>query len=96
VLGIRTFRTVDEAFAIVNSSRFGLQCGVFTHNIQVAFRAQRDLEVGGVIVGDVPSFRADQMPYGGVKDSGTGREGLRSAMSDFTEERVLVLTEIAL
>ena len=96
VLGIRTFRTVDEAFAIVNSSRFGLQCGVFTHNIQVAFRAQRDLEVGGVIVGDVPSFRADQMPYGGVKDSGTGREGLRSAMRDLTEERVLVLTEIAL
>ena len=69
---------------------------MFTHNIQVAFRAQRDLEVGGVIVGDVPSFRADQMPYGGVKDSGTGREGLRSAMRDLTEERVLVLTEIAL
>ncbi len=96
VLGIRTFQGIDEAFDIVNRSRFGLQCGVFTHDIQVAFRAQRELEVGGVIVGDVPSYRADQMPYGGTKDSGSGREGLRSAMRDFTEDRVLVLTDLDL
>src|SRR3712207_8670505 len=83
-----------SAFARVNDSRFGLQAGVFTRDLQLAFRAARELEVGGVVVGDVPSFRADQMPYGGVKDSGTGREGVRSAMEDLTEERVLVLTGI--
>ncbi len=88
--------SVDDAFATVNASRFGLQTGVFTHDIQVAFRAHRDLEVGGVVVGDVPSYRADQMPYGGVKASGVGREGVRSAMEDLTYERVLVLTGISL
>ncbi len=87
---------VDDAFATVNDSRFGLQTGVFTHDLKTAFRAQRDLQVGGVIIGDVPSFRADQMPYGGVKASGFGREGLRSAMEDFTHDRVLVLTGIDL
>ena len=86
--------SVDEAFARVNDSRFGLQAGVFTRDLQVAFRAAQELEVGGVIIGDVPSFRADQMPYGGLKDSGTGREGVRAAMEDLTEERVLVLTGI--
>lgn len=84
----------DDAFATVNDSRFGLQTGVFTHDLKTAFRAQRDLHVGGVIIGDVPSFRADQMPYGGVKASGFGREGLRSAMEDFTHDRVLVFTGI--
>lgn len=87
---------LDAAFAAVNDSRFGLQAGVFTHDVAVAFRAHRELNVGGVIVGDVPSYRADQMPYGGVKDSGNGREGVASAMADLTEERVLVLTGLAL
>ncbi|NEK87357.1 aldehyde dehydrogenase family protein [Blastococcus saxobsidens] len=86
--------TVDEAFGRVNDSRFGLQAGVFTRDLQLAFRAARELEVGGVVIGDVPSFRADQMPYGGLKDSGTGREGVHAAMEDLTEERVLVLTGI--
>ena len=86
--------SVDEAFARVNDSRFGLQAGVFTRDLQVAFRAARELEVGGVVIGDVPSFRADQMPYGGLKDSGVGREGVHAAMEDLTEERVLVLTGI--
>jgi acyl-CoA reductase-like NAD-dependent aldehyde dehydrogenase len=94
VVVIEEVDSVDEAFARVNDGRFGLQAGVFTRDLQTAFRAARELEVGGVIVGDVPSFRADQMPYGGVKDSGTGREGVRSAMEDLTEERVLVLTGI--
>lgn len=85
---------VDEAFDVVNDSRFGLQTGVFTHDLQLAFRAHRDLEVGGVIVGDVPAYRADQMPYGGVKASGVGREGLRAAMEDYTYERVLVLANV--
>jgi acyl-CoA reductase-like NAD-dependent aldehyde dehydrogenase len=94
VLVLEPVDSVDEAFARVNDSRFGLQAGVFTRDLQLAFRAARELEVGGVVIGDVPSFRADQMPYGGLKDSGVGREGVRSAMEDLTEERVLVLTGI--
>ncbi|MEV5127812.1 aldehyde dehydrogenase family protein [Streptomyces decoyicus] len=96
---VLTLKKVDgeaEAFAAVNDSKFGLQAGVFTHDVQTAFRAHRALEVGGVIVGDVPSYRADQMPYGGVKQSGVGREGVRFAMDDYTYERVLVLTGLAL
>jgi acyl-CoA reductase-like NAD-dependent aldehyde dehydrogenase len=96
VLVLQPVDGADDAFAQVNSSVYGLQTGVFTHDIQTAFRAQRDLEVGGVIIGDVPSYRADQMPYGGVKESGTGREGVKWAMADFTEEKVLVFTGLAL
>jgi acyl-CoA reductase-like NAD-dependent aldehyde dehydrogenase len=96
VLSVAKFADIDEAFALVNDSKYGLQAGLFTRDVQVAFRAHRDLEVGGVIVGDVPSYRADQMPYGGWKDSGVGREGLKSAMADLTEERVLVLTGLDL
>ncbi|MEJ7744726.1 MAG: aldehyde dehydrogenase family protein [Nocardioidaceae bacterium] len=65
----------ETAFAKVNDSPYGLQAGVFTHHLQTAFRAHRDLEVGGVIIGDVPSYRADQMPYGGTKESGVGSRG---------------------
>ncbi|MFD7081515.1 aldehyde dehydrogenase family protein [Streptomyces sp. NPDC059918] len=92
VLTLTRVENTDEVFAAVNDSKFGLQTGVFTRNIQTAFRAHRELEVGGVIVGDAPSYRADQMPYGGVKQSGVGREGVRYAMDDYTYERVLVLT----
>lgn len=92
VLTLQRVENTDEAFAAVNDSKFGLQTGVFTRDIQTAFRAHRELEVGGVIVGDAPSYRADQMPYGGVKQSGVGREGVRYAMDDYTYERVLVLT----
>ncbi|GAA0729807.1 aldehyde dehydrogenase family protein [Dactylosporangium roseum] len=87
----------DEAgFAAVNDSRYGLQAGVFTRRLDRAFEAHRVLDVGGIIVGDVPSYRADQMPYGGAKASGVGREGLASAMADYTEERVMVLTGLQL
>jgi len=96
VLVVQPVDGVDEAFEKVNDSKFGLQAGVFTRNLDVAFRAHRELKVGGVIIGDVPSYRADQMPYGGVKDSGVGREGLRSAMADYTEEKVMVLTGLPL
>ncbi|MFD9495166.1 aldehyde dehydrogenase family protein [Streptomyces sp. NPDC060005] len=85
-----------EAFAAVNDSKYGLHAGVFTGDLQAAFRAHRALEVGGVIIGDVPSYRADQMPYGGAKQSGVGREGVKFAMEDYTYERVLVLTGIKL
>jgi aldehyde dehydrogenase (NAD+) len=86
----------QDAFNRVNASRYGLQVGVLTRDVELAFRAHRELQVGGVVIGDVPSFRADQMPYGGVKDSGMGREGVHSAMLDFTHERVLVLTGLPL
>jgi acyl-CoA reductase-like NAD-dependent aldehyde dehydrogenase len=96
VMSLQPIDGIDEAIEEVNSSRFGLQTGVFTKDLQAAFRLHRDLDVGGVIIGDVPSFRADQMPYGGVKESGVGREGVRYAMADYTEERVLVLTGLDL
>ncbi|MCB5170050.1 aldehyde dehydrogenase family protein [Streptomyces bambusae] len=96
VLTLHRVENTDEAFAKVNDSKFGLQAGVFTHDVQTAFRAHRELEVGGVIIGDAPSYRADQMPYGGAKQSGVGREGVRYAMDDYTYERVLVLTGLDL
>ncbi len=96
VLTLESVPADADAFAKVNASSYGLQAGVFTHNLQTAFRAHRELEVGGVIVGDVPSYRADQMPYGGVKDSGVGREGVRYAMQDYTYDRVMVLTGLDL
>ncbi|MFE1169821.1 aldehyde dehydrogenase family protein [Nocardiopsis sp. NPDC058789] len=96
VLVVQRVADTDAAFAAVNDSDFGLQAGVFTRDLPTAFRAHRELEVGGVVVGDVPTFRADQMPYGGVKGSGVGKEGLRAAMTDLTHERVLVLTGIDL
>ena len=96
VLSVQKVDGEAEAFASVNSSQYGLQAGVFTHDLQTAFRAHRALEVGGVIIGDVPSYRADQMPNGGAKQSGVGREGVRYAMDDYTYERVLVLTGLAL
>ncbi|MDB1089678.1 aldehyde dehydrogenase family protein [Streptomyces sp. ACA25] len=96
VMSVTRVTGEEEAFAVANDSRYGLQAGVFTHDVQAAFRAHRALEVGGVIIGDVPSYRADQMPYGGVKDSGVGREGVRFAMEDYTYERVMVLTGLDL
>lgn len=81
----------DEALRSVNAGRYGLQAALFTNELSAVRRAFHELEVGGVIVNDATSFRSDNMPYGGVKDSGLGREGVRYAMADFTEERVLVL-----
>jgi acyl-CoA reductase-like NAD-dependent aldehyde dehydrogenase len=85
------FRDFDAALAEVNDSAFGLQAGVFTRDLYKAQRAWNRLEVGGVVIGDVPSWRVDHMPYGGVKDSGLGREGVRFAIEDMTEIRMLVL-----
>ena len=94
VVSVNQVTTTEEAVAAVNRSRFGLQTGVFTQHLPTAFAAAASLDVGGVIIGDVPSYRADQLPYGGVKDSGTGREGPAAAIADLTEERVTVLTGI--
>lgn len=88
---IEPFDAFDDALARVNDSDYGLQAGVFTGRLQHALRAWDTLEVGGVIVGDVPGFRVDNMPYGGVKASGVGREGIRSAIADMTEPRLLVI-----
>jgi acyl-CoA reductase-like NAD-dependent aldehyde dehydrogenase len=90
---LESFDDFDTALARVNDSDFGLQTGVFTARLAHAMRAWDRLEVGGVIVGDVPSFRVDNMPYGGVKDSGLGREGLRYAIGDMTERRLLVIRD---
>ena len=87
------FHDLDEAIAAVNDSMFGLQTGVFTNDLAGAWRAFGELEVGGVIVNDVPTYRIDHMPYGGVKDSGLGREGLRWAIEDMTEIRIMVLAQ---
>ena len=83
------FSNFDDALAEVNDSDFGLQAGVFTRDIYKVQKAWDTLEVGGVIIGDVPSFRVDHMPYGGVKQSGLGREGVRFAIEDYTEIRFL-------
>ncbi len=85
------FSDYDAALDEVNDSRFGLQAGVFTNDIYKAHKAWDVLDVGGVVIGDVPSFRVDNMPYGGVKDSGLGREGIRYAIEDMTEIRLMVL-----
>lgn len=85
------FATFDEALADANDSIYGLQAGVFTRDIQRAHRAWEELEVGGVIINDIPSWRVDHMPYGGIKASGFGREGVRWAMEEMTEPRLFVL-----
>ena len=88
---LEKFDRFDDALARVNDSDFGLQAGVFTDSLAHAQRAWDELEVGGVVINDVPSFRVDNMPYGGVKDSGLGREGIRYAIEDMTEPRLMVV-----
>jgi acyl-CoA reductase-like NAD-dependent aldehyde dehydrogenase len=85
------FSDFDAALDEVNDSDFGLQAGVFTRDIYKAHRAWEVLQVGGVVIGDVPSWRVDHMPYGGVKDSGLGREGVRWAIEHLTEPRLMVI-----
>ncbi|MCG8589364.1 MAG: aldehyde dehydrogenase family protein [Proteobacteria bacterium] len=88
---LSSFADFDAALGAVNDSVFGLQAGVFTRDLYRAERAWERLDVGGVVIGDVPSWRVDHMPYGGVKESGLGREGVRFAMEDMTEIRNLVI-----
>ena len=85
------FSCFEKALQEVNDSVFGLQAGIFTRDIYKIQRAWDELEVGGVVIGDVPSWRVDNMPYGGVKDSGLGREGIRFAMEDMMEIRNLII-----
>jgi acyl-CoA reductase-like NAD-dependent aldehyde dehydrogenase len=96
VVTVSTYDDFEVAIAEVNNSKYGLQAGVFTNDVARLMTAWRDIEVGGVIANDVSSFRADQMPYGGSKDSGAGREGLRYAIEEMTEPRIMVLSEVPL
>jgi len=91
VASLSKFSDFDNALDEVNDSKFGLQVGIFTRDLYKMLRAWDRLDVGGVVIGDVPSYRVDNMPYGGVKDSGLGREGIRFAIEDMTEIRNLVI-----
>ena len=90
VVVLESFRDIGEAIRAVNDSQFGLQAGVFTSSILSVQQAKDELEVGGILVNEVPTYRQDSLPYGGVKESGLGREGLRYAMEDFSERRTVV------
>ena len=91
VLTLHRYAEFAEALAFVNASDFGLQAGVFTRDLTLALRAYEELEVGGVLINQVPTFRVENMPYGGIKDSGFGREGVRSTMEEMTEMKSLVI-----
>lgn len=82
--------SVEEAIAYVNDSRYGLQAGIYTDNIHTAMHASRKLHVGGVLINDIPTFRVDHMPYGGVKESGVGREGIKYAIQEMTELKLVI------
>ena len=79
-----------DAIQKVNESRYGLQVGVFTDSDKIMRQATEDLDVGAILFNEIPSFRADNMPYGGVKDSGLGREGIRFAMEEFSERKTII------
>ena len=91
VVTVEPYAEFDEALRQINSSAYGLQAGLFTRDAKLMFQAFEELEVGGLLAGDVPSFRIDHMPYGGVKDSGIGREGLRYAIEEMTEPKLMVM-----
>ncbi len=91
IVSLIPYSDFDSAIEMVNDSIYGLQAGIYTNNINKAFKAFRKLEVGGVIINDVPTYRADHMPYGGIKESGLGREGLKYAIEEMTEMKTLIL-----
>ena len=91
VIALTPVTGVDEAIGLVNAGPYGLQAGVFTRDLDVAFDAAKRLRVGGVMINDTSSYHADAMPYGGVKDSGYGLEGPRYAVQDMTDPRIIVL-----
>ena len=91
VVTVEPYGEFDEALRRINSSPYGLQAGIFTRDAKLMFQAYEELEIGGLLAGDVPSFRIDHMPYGGVKDSGIGREGLRYAIEEMTEPKLMVM-----
>ena len=94
VVVLSKFSQWEDALAEVNDSKFGLQAGIFTRDIHKVLEAWDHLDVGGIVVNDVSSYRVDNMPYGGVKDSGLGREGVRFAIEDMSEIRNLVIRRV--
>ncbi len=90
---LEKYKTFEKGIEVINQGRFGLQAGVYTQNLNKMLYAWDHLHVGGVIINDIPTFRVDNMPYGGVKDSGIGREGIQSAIGDMQEERLLVIKQ---
>jgi len=91
VVVVSPYEDFDEALRSVNDSIYGLQAGVFTNDLKKAFQAYESLDVGGVICNDIPTFRIDHMPYGGMKESGFGREGLKYAIEEMTELKLLAI-----
>jgi len=91
VVTVEPYNDFASALREVNNSPYGLQAGLFTRDAKLIFQAYDELDLGGLIAGDVPTFRVDHMPYGGVKDSGLGREGLRYAIEEMTEPKLLVM-----
>lgn len=91
IVYIEPYHDFDEAIKKINSSRYGLQAGVFTRDVSNVFKAFSEIDVGAVMINEIPTFRIDHMPYGGIKDSGLGREGIRYAMDEMTELKLLVL-----
>jgi len=91
VMTIEPYDHFEDAVERVNASTYGLQAGLFTRDLHKAFKAFEELQVGGVVLNDVPTYRIDHMPYGGVKDSGLGREGVRYAMEEMSELKLLVV-----
>ncbi|MBD7937266.1 aldehyde dehydrogenase family protein [Cytobacillus sp. Sa5YUA1] len=87
---VNRIASIEEGIHAINDSDYGLQAGIFTNDIQTAFHASKALEVGGVMINDIPTYRVDQMPYGGVKESGTGKEGLKYAIHEMTETKLIV------
>jgi acyl-CoA reductase-like NAD-dependent aldehyde dehydrogenase len=91
VVAVQRYRDVDDALRLANSTRYGLQAAIFTPDLALALRAARELDFGGVLVNEVPTWRADQMPYGGVRNSGNTREGPAYAVHEMTETRLVVI-----
>lgn len=90
VVTVNTVSSIEDAIVAINDSHYGLQAGIFTPSIEIAFQATKSLQVGGVIINDVPTYRVDHMPYGGVKESGTGREGIKYAIEEMTEMKLVI------
>ena len=94
IVTINPIKNVDEGINFINDSRYGLQAGIFTKDIQTAFKASKRLEVGGVMINDIPTYRVDQMPYGGVKESGNAREGLKYTIEEMMEMKLVVWNQL--
>ena len=95
VVVVEPYDDFEQALAETNHSKYGLQAGLLTRDAGLILTAYRELEVGALVVGDTPSWRLDPMPFGGVKDSGLGREGIRSAIYEMTEPRLLVMSGLS-